>query len=123
MTARSSASQNSFALGKHNWTVSGDDYQCSGGNEYTLEMKLTGCESTQFTCDNGQCVKMEERCNQISNCQDKSDEHDCKILALERAYNKRVPPVGTIRSGEVESLKQAEVSVSLIVFKVVAIEE
>ena len=31
VTARSRASQNSFALGKHNWTVSGDKYQCSEG--------------------------------------------------------------------------------------------
>ena len=40
MTARSRASQNSLVLGKHNWTVSGDSYQCSDGKEYTLGMKL-----------------------------------------------------------------------------------
>ena len=60
VTARSRASQNSFALGKHNWTVSGDKYQCFQGKEYTLEMKLTGCNNTQFAFDDGQCVKMEE---------------------------------------------------------------
>ena len=47
VTATSKASQKSYALGKHNWTVTGD--KCSEGNDYTLEMKLTGCNNTQFT--------------------------------------------------------------------------
>ena len=34
VTAKSRASQNSFALGKHNWTVSGDKYQCFEGKDY-----------------------------------------------------------------------------------------
>ena len=123
LTAWSRASQNSFALGKHNWTVAGDKYPCSEGKEYTLEMKLTGCDYTQFTCDDGQCIKMEERCNQMPNCKDKSDEMDCRILVLERGYNQRVPPVGTTTSGDVTTLKPVEVKVSLTLFKVVAIEE
>ena len=123
MTARSRASQNSFALGKHNWTVSGDNFQCFEGKEYTLQLKLTGCKNTQFTCDNGQCVKMEERCNQIPNCEDESDERDCKVLVLKKGYNQRVPPVGAITNGKVTTLKQVEVNVSLTLFKVVAIEE
>ena len=87
-----------------------------------MMMKLSGCNNTQFTCDDGQCVKMEERCNQMPNCQDKSDEFNCRILALERGYNQNVPPVGTI-DGEVIGLKPAEVNVSLTLLKVVAIEE
>ena len=49
------ASQKSYALGRQHWTVSGDKYQCYEGKEYSLEMKLTGCNETQFTCDDGQC--------------------------------------------------------------------
>ena len=86
-------------------------------------MKLTGCNYKQFTCDDGQCVKMEERCNQMTNCRDESDEFNCKVLVLKRGYNQRVPPVGTITSGEVTTLKPVEVNVSLTLFKVVAIEE
>ena len=120
--AISSASQNSFALGKHSWTLPSDTYQCSGGKEYTLEMKLTGCKSTQFTCDDGQCVMMEDRCDQMPDCDDKSDETNCKILVLEKGYNKRTPPVGKV-SGEKKRIKKVEVKVSLTLFKVVAIEE
>ena len=119
VTARSRASQNSFVLGKHNWTISGDRFQCFEGKEYTREMKLTGCKNTQFTCDDGQCVMMEERCNQVPDCEDESDEMNCKILVLKRGYNKRVPPLGKING----TLKPVEVNLSLTLFKVVAIEE
>ena len=34
VTAFSRASRNSFVLGKHNWTVSGDKYQCFEGKDY-----------------------------------------------------------------------------------------
>ena len=85
-------------------------------------MKLTGCNNTQFTCDNGQCVTMDERCDQIPDCEDESDELNCKILVLKKGYNKRVPPLGRT-GGTARKLEQAEVNVSLIVFKVVAIEE
>ena len=122
VTAMSRASHMSYALGKHNWTISGDKYQCNGGKGYTIEVKLTGCTNTQFTCDDGQCVKMEERCNQVPDCDDESDEMDCKTLVLKNGYNQRVPPVGTI-GGEVRRLKPVEVNVSLILFKVVDIEE
>ena len=86
VTAKSSAIQKSFSFGKSNWTISGDKYQCSEGKEYTLEMKMTGCSNKQFTCDDGQCVKMEERCDQLPNCDDQSDEQNCKVLLLQHLY-------------------------------------
>ena len=47
---------------------------CSG-DQITLEMKLTGCQQKgEFTCNVGQCIRMKERCNQLPNCRDKSDE-------------------------------------------------
>ena len=34
VTARTKASQISYALGKQNWTISGDQYPCSEGGDY-----------------------------------------------------------------------------------------
>ena len=85
-------------------------------------MKLTGCNKTQFTCDNGDCVMMEERCNQIPDCDDESDELNCRILHLKAGYNKRVPPIGTTGK-KVKTLKPVEVNVSLTLHKIVAIKE
>ena len=123
VTARSRASQNSFALGKHNWIISGDSYQCFEGKDYSSMMKFTGCNEAQFTCDDGQCGSMEERCNQITDCRDKSDELNCQILELEEGYNMRVPPIETLMKGNVRTLKPVEVKVAMTLYKVVAIEE
>ena len=71
-TAVSDAPDASFMLGKYNWTVKGDSAKCAKDNVYTKELKLTGCKEEQFTCDDGQCVTMEERCNQVSDY--------CKVL-------------------------------------------
>ena len=67
-TAFSDAPDVSFMLGKYNWTIEGDSMKCHKGKAYTRELKLTGCKEGEFTCDDGQCVKMEERCNQVPDC-------------------------------------------------------
>ena len=71
----------------------GDIGCTSDGEEYTTELKLSGCKTGNFTCDDGQCVSMEQRCNQLPECRDQSDENDCKVLVLKKGYNKNVPPV------------------------------
>ena len=58
--AMSQATKLSYLLRKHEWTISNDAFECNGGKPYTTMMKLTGCAEDEFTCDDGQCVKMEE---------------------------------------------------------------
>ena len=85
-------------------------------------MKLTGCKKEEFTCDDGQCIKMEERCDQIPQCEDETDERNCKILVLQHGYNKEVPPI--VRTGKkFQEKKLLPVKVSLTLQKVIAIEE
>ena len=121
--AVTNASHESYALGKHTWTILGDNKRCSKGElSYKIQMKLTGCKEDEFTCNDGQCVKMEKRCNQRYNCRDKSDEINCKILSLDHGYNKRVSPIlSTIFSGD--SLRPVPVRISMTLLKVVEIEE
>ena len=67
VTAVSKASKPSYVLGKHKWTISNDDYECNEGKAYTTMLKLTGCkEEGEFTCDDGQCIEMERRCDQVT---------------------------------------------------------
>ena len=87
----SSASHSSFILGKHNWTVKGSkDYK--QGDQFVTELKMTGCRRGDFTCNSGECINIEERCNQKFDCSDESDERDCRLLVLNDGYNKRLPP-------------------------------
>ena len=55
-------------------------------------MKLSGCADDSFTCDDGQCIDINNRCDQVIDCRDKSDEMNCKLLVLEDGYNKDIPP-------------------------------
>ena len=48
--ASNKASKLSFLLGSHTWTVDKDSKDCNRGEEYTKELKLTGCEDDEFTC-------------------------------------------------------------------------
>ena len=64
-TAVTNAPKDSYALGKHEWMVTGDDGLCHKGEPYSTFLKLTGCLEGEFTCDDGACVSMEQRCDQL----------------------------------------------------------
>ena len=64
---------------------------------------------------------MDERCNQIMNCKDKSDEVNCKLISFEENYGKKVPPF-TINEKDY-SLIPAMVRVSTQLMNVLAISE
>ena len=65
---------------------------------------------------------MEERCNQLPNCRDKSDEQECQILLLEDGFNQRIPPISS-ENITANKVTKAEVEVSINLLKVVSVEE
>ena len=57
-TAHSNAPLASFVLGKHEWHIEEDKFECSDkGEPYTRVLKLTGCREGEFTCSDGQCIR------------------------------------------------------------------
>ena len=62
--------ESSLLLGynEFDFTSVPDDTCTSSLKSKVVKVKVTACGSGQFTCDDGQCVTMEDRCNQISNC-------------------------------------------------------
>ena len=121
VTAVSRADKKSYVLGKHEWTVTDDVYDCHKGEPYNTYLKLSGCNPRgEFTCNDGQCVTMEQRCNQIANCRDESDETDCKLLILKNNYNKKVPPI--VPTGG-DGFDRTIVDISIVLLKIVKMEE
>ena len=106
----------SFGLGLHMWEVTGDVWCNTTGVRYKTQLKLTGCnQEGEFTCNDGQCIKMEERCDQVPDCRDKSDEVGCQLIIFEENYNKNIPPFNRT--------DPAIVNISITLMKVVEIEE
>ena len=120
VTAVSYSSKVSYVLGKHEWTVSNDVFACNKAEPYKTLLKLSGCIQGEFTCDDGQCVTMEQRCNQIPNCRDASDEVECRLLMLNNNYNMKVPPI--VPTGG-DSFNKTQVHISIALLKIVSMEE
>ena len=57
-----------------------------------IKIKLTSCSPGLFTCGDGQCIDMENRCDQNPNCIDQSDEVDCQMLVKSDTYKKTIAP-------------------------------
>ena len=108
------APHSSFTLGKHQWKITGDKGY-DEGESYVTQLKLSGCAEGNFTCNDGQCITMDQRCNQLLDCRDESDERDCQILVLKDGYNMNVPPI--------DNRYPVNVSVSIDLLKLVDINE
>jgi hypothetical protein len=59
----------SMLLGTHLWSVSNDSISCKDGKTYSKYLKLSGCSDGEFTCNDGQCIRMVERCDQLEDCE------------------------------------------------------
>ena len=108
------SSKHSFLLGHHSWEVTGDSPGCTGagGSMYNTTLKLSGCATWQFTCYDGECVDMVQRCDKVPDCKDRSDEQDCIMLVMEEMYDKTVPP---FRSDIQRIIDPVLVNLSLII--------
>ena len=63
---------------------------------------------------------MEERCDQIIQCKDKSDESNCQLLVFDSSYNNKVAPFTINKDKSVDRVK---VNVSTSLMNVLAISE
>ena len=96
----------SLLIGKHQWEVRGEiikdyenqkmdnivgDYACNS-KPYNLSLSLSSCDKSQFTCSGGVCIDMASRCDNINDCDDKSDEADCSRVNIFSTYQKFIVP-------------------------------
>jgi hypothetical protein len=95
--ATSTAPKATLLLGPQDWMIHNDSELCSESGTYTDRLKLTGCADDEFTCDDATCIPMAVRCDAKGDCQDGSDEANCKTVVTSVGYNRFnvPPPIGT----------------------------
>ena len=84
------SSLNSLALGTHLWTVHNDD-KCGRGI-VKIPLSLTTCQEEEFTCHDGLCVPLENRCDGEPDCDDASDEVHCRFTTRSNSYQQHLSP-------------------------------
>ncbi|XP_023338843.1 uncharacterized protein LOC111709412 [Eurytemora carolleeae] len=105
-----------YPVGRFTWNIEND--ACTINKDAALTLTLTNCAEDEFTCDNGNCVSMEKRCDLVSDCLDISDEKNCKIVVMDATkYLQDKPPEAA--PGE----KTVTVSVSVNVFEILKVDE
>ena len=62
---------------------------------------------------------MSERCDQVRDCQDGSDEDGCQLIVMMKGYNKKIPPL----SKEYSEIIPVKVDVTIRLLKVMDIKE
>ena len=77
-------------IGKKTWIVEADicGYQVNS----KINLTLSTCGEGYFTCGDGLCIPLIQKCDLRINCEDKSDEFDCSVVDIPKEYSKAIPP-------------------------------
>ena len=79
--------------GKHTWRVANNT--CNNGITNVQKLLISACKADQFTCDDGFCISILERCDNFQDCADVSDEKNCMLVYkdTEKYLKDKTPPV------------------------------
>ena len=81
-----------YPFGTHSWTISGSGEMCGRRAGEQVNLTLSVCLDDQFTCVDGTCVSLEQRCDLTRDCADGTDETNCPLVLLPGGYRSLLPP-------------------------------
>ena len=78
-----------YPIGRHSWHMTD---RCTLGEPMSY-LTLSVCFfGEQFTCDSGHCIDLDRRCDEVQDCDDGSDEMDCRLIDMPASYMKEHQP-------------------------------
>ena len=82
-------------VGKKLWKL--PESTCDKGLGEQRLLLLTSCKVGQFSCDNGECIDILNRCDGLAQCSDLSDEKTCRLVNIdpEKYLKGKTPPSNT----------------------------
>ena len=80
-------------IGRQVWKFAHEKTVCNHGIEDGIVLSFSQCYPGKFTCQSGQCVPLEERCDIKLNCNDQSDEYDCAGVENGNEYKREKTPI------------------------------
>lgn len=89
-------SDDKYPIGRLEWIVQNNDTEfgicgLSDGKIHTLT--FSDCHPEKYTCNNGQCVELSQKCDGLIDCDDGTDELECQFLVLDKNYSKDKLPL------------------------------
>ncbi|XP_063600616.1 uncharacterized protein LOC134776794 [Penaeus indicus] len=81
----------SYPIGSNNWVFSHGF--CGEQAGVAQSLTLSQCaKNTEFTCNDGTCIPINQVCDRREQCPDLSDELDCSTVNRPRGYQNTLPP-------------------------------
>ena len=105
-----------FPIGRNNWNFLHRKKICNV--ERSIQLAFSSCYPGKFSCDSGQCVSLEERCNIELNCEDQTDEYDCAGIKFGNEYASEKMPVSVTAEPTI-----IYINVSLLAFPSISTKE
>lgn len=102
-----------YPIGRKSWKI--DDRLCEY-QDADVTLTLTACGEDEFTCTDGTCQPLNNRCDLKADCLDRSDEEDCSKVILPKDYEMGLPPKHTIGGERVDDPLPVYLSVDIFNF-------